>query len=300
MDDVTTLSAVLAVTRLKGEGLPTASERVSDLLEAGDAAAVWERLSAASGDLLAGQVLERSRRDVGRWSREGYRMVSVLSPAYPERLREVHQAPAIVYVEGALLSVDEAVCVVGSRRADERALAVAGRVSRALVDQGLTVVAGLARGVDAAAHAAALEAGGRTVAVMPTGLDRTYPREHAALRRRIVCGGGLVLTQFEPGATTTRASFPMRNAVMSGYGMTTFVVAADEHSGTRTQARAAVAHGRGVVLARRVAESTTWGAAMVERGQAVVADRTSDVLEEVDRLRRERAEADALFDRVWA
>ena len=240
-------------------------------------------------------VLERARDDVGLWLERGYGMVSVLDEEYPARLRDVREAPAILYYEGDLRSTDQGVCVVGSRQADEAALEVASYVSRSLVEAGLTVVSGLAAGIDAAAHTSALEAGGRTVAVMGTGLERTYPRQNAELRRRIVGDGGLVITQFEPGATVTRASFPMRNAVMSGYGITTFVVVASEHSGTRTQARNAVKHGRGVILSRRVARETSWGQEMANSGEALVAEGTADILKHVRALQTERALAEDLL-----
>ena len=108
------------------------------------------------------------------------------------------------------------------------------------------------------------------------------------------------MTQFEPGATVTRASFPMRNAVMSGYGITTFVVAATEHSGTRTQAANAVKHGRGVILARRVAKTTSWGQKLARTGQAHVANSTRDVLDQVRDLQAERAHAEELLRELVA
>ena len=166
------------------------------------------------------------------------------------------------------------------------------------MEAGLTVVSGLAAGIDSAAHTSALEAGGRTVAVMGTGLERTYPAQNAELRQRIVGDGGLVITQFEPGATVTRASFPMRNAVMSGYGITTFVVVASEHSGTRTQARNAVKHGRGVILSRRVTRETSWGQEMANSGEALVAEGTADILKHVRALQAERALAEELMQEL--
>lgn len=190
--------------------------------------------------------------------------------------------------------------MVGSRDADDAALRVASHVSAALVEAGLTVVSGLAAGIDAAAHAAALGASGRTVAVMGTGLERTSPRANTRLRADIVESGGLVMTQFEPGATVTRANFPMRNAVMSGYGITTFVVTAGERSGTRIQATKTVEHGRGVILARRVAETTSWGRELARTGRALVADRTDDILAQVHDLQVERARAEDLLRELTA
>jgi len=292
MDRTEQLATILAVTRVKSRRL-TQPDRVQRLLLTGDPAAVLGEV--ADLTLFDDPVLERARDDVELWLERGYGMVSVLDEEYPARLRDVREAPAILYYEGDLRSTDQGVCVVGSRQTDEAALDVASYVSRALVETRLTVVSGLAAGIDAAAHTSALEAGGRTVAVMGTGLERTYPRQNAELRQRIVGDGGLVITQFEPGATVTRASFPMRNAVMSGYGITTFVVAASEHSGTRTQARNAVKHGRGVILSRRVAKETSWGQEMANSGEALVAEGTVDILKHVRALQTERALAEELL-----
>lgn len=297
METVETLAGVLAVTRARKRGV-TQADRVQDLLATGDPARV---LASLVGDgLLDDPLLTKARLDVETWTVQGMDMVSVLSDQYPSRLRDVREAPALLYYQGALDPADQGVCVVGSRQADDAALEVATYVSSALADAGLTVVSGLAAGVDAAAHTAAMDAGGRTVAVMGTGLDRTYPRQHANLRERIVKAGGVVMTQFEPGATVTRASFPMRNAVMSGYGITTFVVAASENSGTRSQASNAVRHGRGVILARRVAETTSWGQELAHNGQALVAESTTNILAHVRALQAERAQAEALLREIVA
>lgn len=297
MEPIETLSQVLAITRVKKRGLSQA-ERVQALLDSGDP---YQVLSGLTGPaLLDDPLLVQARQDINDWVSRGMGIVTVLSDQYPVRLRDVREAPALVYYQGALDPVDQGVCVVGSRAAAADALSVAAYVSTALVHEGLTVVSGLAVGIDAAAHAAALDAGGRTVAVMGTGLERTYPAANKSLRERVVASGGLVMTQFEPGATVRPASFPMRNAVMRGYGITTFVVAATEHSGTRTQAANAVRHGRGVILARRVVESTSWGQELARTGQALVADSTSDVLDQVRALQAERAQAEELLRELVA
>lgn len=189
-----------------------------------------DMLCGAAGD----ELLDQARRDIDTWANAGYGIVSVLSDRYPTRVREVHEAPALLYYQGALLSDDDGVCVVGSRQAGPVSLQAAADVAHRLADRGLTVIAGLAAGIDTAAHQGALDVGGRTVAVMGTGLDRTYPAENTALRNHIATSGGLILTQFEPGAKTTRASFPMRNAIMSGYGLTTFVPPARSSRDHRT------------------------------------------------------------------
>ncbi|MBV9048974.1 MAG: DNA-processing protein DprA, partial [Solirubrobacterales bacterium] len=116
-----------------------------------------------------------------------------------------------------------------------------------LVDQGYTVVSGLAAGIDTAAHTAALARGGRTIAVIGTGLNRSYPPENAPLQRRLARESAVV-SQFWPEAPPSRRSFPMRNAVMSGLTLGTVVVEASQTSGARMQGRLALAHGRTVFL----------------------------------------------------
>lgn len=120
------------------------------------------------------------------------------------------------------------------------------------------MVSGLAHGVDGSAHEAALNAGGRTVAVLGNGLNRVYPREHAGLQSEIA-QRGLLISQFLPDSSPTRQSFPQRNIVMSAYSSMTVIVEASEKSGTRIQADAAVKHGRPLILTRQVVQSTSWG-----------------------------------------
>lgn len=222
--------------------------------------------------------LEHASRDLSAWREKGYQVNSILDPAYPHHLASVHEAPAVLFSVGRLDPTDNGVSVVGSRNASPGQLQAAGEIATALVRRGLTVVSGLAAGIDAAAHTAALAAGGRTVAVMGTGLDHTYPVAHRKLRQSIE-DTGLVFSQFLPEQTGSKASFPMRNAVMSGYGRATIVVGATEKSGTRHQAKAAVGHSRGLILTPQVATRTSWGRAYVESGVAQVAHNPEDAVD---------------------
>lgn len=147
----------------------------------------------------------------------------------------------MLFSVGRLDPADNGISVVGSRNASPGQLQVARDIATALIHRGIT----LAAGIDTAAHTAALAAGGRTVTVMGTGLGHTYPAANRQLRQHIESTGRAV-SQFFPDQTGSRASFPMRNAVMSGYGRATIVVGASEKSGTRHQAKAAVGCSRGV------------------------------------------------------
>ncbi|WP_440081589.1 DNA-processing protein DprA [Streptosporangium sp. LJ11] len=172
---------------------------------------------------------------------------------YPSRLRSIHQMPPLLFSRGGLVEDQRAIAVVGTRQASERGLRIASVVARELALNDVTVVSGLAKGIDTAAHRAALDAHGRTVAVIGTGINRFYPSENRALQERIAQEGA-VISQFWPDAPPSKQSFPMRNAVMSGYAAATVVVEAPWKSGARIQARLALEHGRPVVMPDQLLE----------------------------------------------
>ena len=270
------LIGVIAAVRAKSSLSQPA--RVDILLTQGLDALLEEVFGAALFHPERDAALEQAERDLSSWREKGYQVTSILESTYPHHLAGVHEAPAVLFSVGALIPVDNGVSVVGSRHAPPGQLQAARDIATALVRRELTVVSGLAAGIDAAAHTAALTARGRTVAVMGTGLDHTYPATHRALRQRIE-STGLVVSQFFPEQTGSRASFPMRNAVMSGYGRATIVVGATEKSGTRHQAKAAVGHSRGLILTPQVATQTSWGREYVDAGLAQMARGPEDAVE---------------------
>ena len=158
------------------------------------------------------------------------------------------------------------VAVVGTRSASPRGLARARRLAAELVESGYTILSGLAAGVDAAAHQGALRAGGRTAAVMGTGLDHRYPASNRPLSERILQARGALVTQFFPHQTPRRWMFPQRNIVMSGLSLATVVVEAGHSSGAKMQARVALQHGRTVFLLRSLVESREWARKYVQEG----------------------------------
>lgn len=267
----------------------TWAEITADVLVEGSALAVWERLVPASLIDEPGIVspLVLAARQIEQWEREGLQVLTVLDPSYPERLRGIHQAPPVLFARGALKTDDLAVSVVGSRRASERGLEIADAVARSLVSNGISVVAGLALGVDTAAHKAALAAGGRTVAVIGTGINRVYPAQNRELHEEIA-SQGLLLSQFWPDAPPQKHTFLMRNATMSGYGIATVVVEAGEQSGARAQARMAVEHGRPVILTDLVVSKNTWAQALVDRPGVRVAAGLAEVMREVEGIIADR------------
>lgn len=203
---------------------------------------------AASPALL----LEQAADDVAHWQSEGMAVVTVLDPDYPTNLRAVHDRPALIFIDGRLpTDEDHSVAIIGSRRASEAGRARARRLAHELGRRCYTIISGLAAGIDTAAHTAALDAGHRTVAVIGTGLRRSYPPENAQLQRDIA-GRGAVVSQFWPDSPPSRGSFPERNATMSGLAAATVIVEASPRSGARIQARRALAHGRPVFIAREL------------------------------------------------
>lgn len=269
------------------------SEITADVVEAGTALGVWQRQTVPrQRDALAA-----AARHISHWASQGWRLTTILDAAYPARLREIHQAPPVLFSRGTLTSDDPAVCVVGSRQATQRGLDIAARVARELAARRITVVAGLARGIDTAAHRATLDAGGRTVGVIATGISRVYPLDSHRLHEEIAAKG-LLMSQFWPDAPPQRHTFLMRNATMSGYALATVVVEAGEKSGARVQARLAVEHGRPVILTDAVVDANDWAKALAGRPGVHVARRLRDVTDTVTRVMAERADVDAELQRL--
>ena len=282
-------AALVALLRER-PGRRSWAEITAEVLAAGSARAVWQRLVPAVLVRPPGEAdpLDVAAGQIDCWADRGWRLLSILDDDYPARLRGIHQAPPVLFARGRLIRDDVAVSVVGSRDASPRGRGIAAWVARELAARGVTVLGGLARGIDTAAHRAALEAGGRTVCVIGTGIDRAYPAENQDLQEQIATHG-LVLSQFWPDAPPQRHNFLMRNATMSGYGLATVVVEAGEQSGSRAQARIAVEHGRPVILTSPVVERNDWARALVGRPGVHVAGRLQAVLDIVDYLIAEPA-----------
>ena len=241
--------------------------------------------------------LEEACRDLCSWLSEGLEFWTILDERYPARVRDIQEAPPFLFARGHRIPEDVAVSVVGSRKASGRGIQMATSISEALVSMDVTVVAGLAAGIDTAAHETALRRGGRTVAVIGTGIRRHYPAANRRLQERIA-NEGLLLSQFWPDAPPQQHNFPMRNAVMSGYGIATVVVEAGEHSGARIQARMAVHHGRPVILTDLVANGTEWGRELLSRPDVYLASSIDDVVERVSELAKRPEELGAVLSQI--
>ncbi|HXD33853.1 MAG TPA: DNA-processing protein DprA [Pyrinomonadaceae bacterium] len=167
---------------------------------------------------------------------------------YPPLLREIYDPPIVLYVKGAWSQCLDQPCVaiVGSRRCSTYGQNAALMLARDLAQRGVTIVSGFARGIDAAAHRGALEAGGRTIAVLGTGVDECYPRDHRKLGQEILESGGAMVSQFPLGTPPVSENFPYRNRIISGLSLGVVVVEAAENSGSLITARLAIEQNREV------------------------------------------------------
>lgn len=184
----------------------------------------------------------------------GDRVLTAADAEYPELLRALSGAPERLWVRGRLAAAPAA-AIVGSRRPTPYGLRMARRLAAGLARAGVTVVSGLARGIDTAAHQAALEAGGTTWAVLGSGLDSLYPPENAGLAAAIVTGGGAVLSELEPAQGPRPGFFPARNRIISGLSWAVVVVEGDPKSGSLITARWAADQGREVLAVPGPADS---------------------------------------------
>ncbi|TQC49831.1 DNA-processing protein DprA [Rhodococcus sp. WS4] len=288
-------AALLGLLRLQPDGLGW-HEIVDEVSECASARVVWERHIPAAlfGNDDTDQVLDRAHADIERWRNAEYHFHTFMDDTYPERLRSVRQVPPFVFTWGERLDHDLGVSIVGSRKMSARGANFARTTARLLAERGTTIIAGLALGIDTVAHEQALRSGGRTVAVLGNGIEYSYPRQNTDLQRTIA-ERGMLLSQYMPDFRPTRWSFPERNVTMSAYGYATVIVEATEISGTRIQAREAVAHGRPVILSVDVATSTRWAHDLVHQPGVFVAGTPEEAVERIDTvLRHERLVMDLL------
>ena len=236
---------------------PIRFQRLLDVC--GGARGAWE----ASDLQLAAAGLERRTADSLRRLRQrtspramardleqrGIEPITLLDDAYPANLRQVADPPPVLFVRGRLDPSDtRAVALIGTRRATSYGQVVADRLARDLAAAGVTVVSGLARGVDTSAHRASVGAGGRTLAVLGNGLDQVYPPENTELARQIIeQNAGAVVSEFAPGVRPDAVNFPRRNRIISGLSLATVIVEAGQRSGALITADFALEQGREVL-----------------------------------------------------
>lgn len=253
--------------------------------------------SASAGELIAAgldrgtvtSILESRPKispdnELGLLEKAGVQAYAWNDPGYPLRLKEVDDHPPVLYVRGELRPEDEwAIAVVGTRRATPYGRQAAEHFSSELAGHKITVVSGLARGIDAVAHRAVLSAGGRTIAVLACGLDIVYPPEHVKLAQEIVQNGALV-SDYPVGTQPRSEYFPRRNRILSALSLGVLVVEGDVDSGALITARVALDQNREVFAIPGSIYSPTYRGAnkLIQEGEAKLVTRTADILEELN------------------
>ena len=228
-----------SLTELEGLGLPAVSARF----------------------VFEGKARATAEAELQRLDEQNAGFLTHDCPAYPERLREIYDPPAVLWYRGdtSILSLP-GIAVVGTRHPTPYGAGMAQMLSRELASRGLVILSGMARGVDTKAHEGALEAKGKTVAVWGTGVDVIYPKENKRLAEGILMGGGCILSEFPLGTFPAPQNFPIRNRVLSGMSVGVLVVEAAEHSGTRITARCAMEQNRDVyAVPGNVTNKNAWG-----------------------------------------
>lgn len=287
-DDTETLLLWLRLKCAPGIGARTAT---SLLAHFGTIEALFAAPEAAFDGLRGGRSLrlslhdprvrERALRWLATGPQCGFEAVSRASTLYPTRLLASPDAPVVLFVQGRMPVPDDrpVVAMVGSRRPSEEGAQLAASWATEFARAGIVVVSGLARGIDGAAHRGALVGEGITVAVLGSGPDRIYPPEHESLARRIVAGGGAVVSQFWPGTHPERGLFPARNATIAGLSDLVLVVEAGADSGALGTVAAARALGRPVcALPGPLSRSTAAGSNALLKAGARIALSATDVI----------------------
>ena len=222
-----------------------------------------------------------------QWCRENdSQMVVRGTSQYPHRLEDLPDAPPMLFVRGEITTDDQlAVAIVGTRHATHYGLKQAERFGYALAKAGVTVVSGLARGIDAAAHNGALNGGGRTLAILGSGLGQIYPSEHQGLAKAVAADGA-VISEYAPDAKPRGGMFPQRNRLIAGLSLATLVVEAPDRSGALITARMASEQGRDVLaLPGNVTNRASRGCNQLIRDGATLVQTVDDVLESLGPMR---------------
>jgi DNA processing protein len=267
----TTPERVLAAKRSELRGIDGIGNEVADQITN------WENLV----DLPA--ELQRIREF-------GAEVITAQSPSYPRQLREIHAPPIVLYVWGEITArYQHAIAVIGSRRTSHYGAESAKKLAYQLAYAGLTIVSGLARGIDTAAHQGALAAKGRTIAVIGSGLMKLYPPENAGLAGKIRDGCGAIISEFSMEIEPDRQTFPMRNRIISGWSHGILIVEAGLNSGALITASQAIEQGRSVyAVPGHINAPTAHGSnRLIQQGAKLVMD-ANDILEDLQILLPEK------------
>ena len=225
---------------------------------------------------------EMVRREIDRAGKGNIRLIPFDDPAYPEGLRHIYDAPIVLYAKGNFTETDKyAIAMVGSRRASVYGMQTAEKISRGLAASGLTVVSGMARGIDTASHKGALEAGGRTVAVLGSGIDVPYPAANRNLAK-IIESSGTVISEFPMGTQPNRENFPRRNRIISALSLGVIVVEATIDSGSLITVGYALEQGKEVfAVPGNITSKNSEGANDLIKKGAKLVESADEVIDEL-------------------
>jgi len=237
---------------------------------------------AVAQSIASGTTFEDAAAQQDKIVESGATLITLGDPRYPQPLREIFDPPIVLFARGRLeLLQSLAVAVVGTRRPTPYGLAVSERISGDLAHAGLTIVSGMARGIDSAAHKGALAAGGDTVAVLGCGVDVVYPAENRKLAAELVTKG-LICSEFPMGAVAFPQNFPIRNRIISGISLGVLVVEGAQYSGSAITAKLAMDQGREVfAIPGNITNKLAWGPnLLIKQGARLVQD-WNDVISEL-------------------
>lgn len=258
----------------------------------GDPALIWESTEAelralhfCSPQMIAAIIDRKGRKELPRIIDEISRcdadVITMKDCMYPEALKNIHDPPVALFCRGKLERESICVAVVGSRRATAYGLDMARQLSRELARHGVTVVSGMARGIDSKAHSGALEGGGRTIAVLGCGVDIVYPSENSGLMNKI-CQSGAVISEYLPGTPPIPFNFPARNRIISGLSQGVAIVEANEKSGSLITADFALEQGRDVfAVPGNINSLNSTGTNKLIKDGAKIITNAGDILDEL-------------------
>ena len=238
-------------------------------------------------------------RILDKTEQTGAQIMTYWDDDYPSLLREIYDPPLMLWLKGDRSVLDtEGISIVGTRRVGDYGRKMAWKFAESLVEHNLTIVSGLAYGVDGAAHQATIEAGGKTIAVLGSGIDWIYPSDHKGLAARIVETGGVVISEFPLGTAPEMGNFPVRNRIVSGLSLGTVVVASGLEGGSMITAKSALDQNREVfVIPHPVGHPNAIGCnSLIKRGMGKLVQNVEDILAEVKvhiQPRQDESEADA-------
>jgi DNA processing protein len=243
---------------------------------------------------FGGKARRVAEEEMSRVVETGGAILTPSDEAYPERLKEIYDPPAVLWIRGEVAQLARpGIAVVGTRHPSTYGAGMAEMLARDLAARRLVIFSGMARGVDTAAHKGALEARGKTVAVWGTGIDVIYPKENKRLAEQIVESGGAIVSEYPLGTFPAPQNFPVRNRILSGMSLGVLVIEAGEHSGTRITARLAMEQDRDVyAVPGNVTNKNAWGPNTLIKQGAKLTATWEDVWEDLPSEVRSQLEAE--------